>query len=54
MRNGPCVDGVILQQMMLLGANSIIPSLEVHSGSMQGPMVSLEANGVSLSLGVLF
>ena len=51
MCNGPCVDGVIPQQMTSLGANSIIPSLEVRSGSMQGPMVSLRANGVSLSLG---
>ena len=54
MRNGPCADGVIPQQMTLLGANSIIPSLEVHSGSMQGPMVSLRANGVSLSSGFYF
>ena len=45
------MDGVILQQMMSLGANSVIPSLEVRSGSMQGPMVSSRANGVSLSLG---
>ena len=51
MRNGPCADGVIPQQMTSLGANSVIPSLEVHSGSMQGPMVSSRANGISLSLG---
>ena len=51
MRNGPCADGVIPQQITSLGANSIIPSLEVCSGSMQGPMVSSRANGVSLSLG---
>ena len=51
MRNGPCVDGVIPQQMTSLEANSVIPSLEVRSGSMQGPMVSSRANGISLSLG---
>ena len=51
MCNGPCADGVIPQQMMSLGANSAIPSLEVRSESMQGLMVSLRANGVSLSLG---
>ena len=51
MHNGLCADGVILQQMMSLGANSVIPSLEVCSGSMQGPMVSSRANGISLSLG---
>ena len=54
MRNGPCADGVILQQMMSLGANSVIPSLEVHSGSMQGPMVSSRANGISLSSGFYY
>ena len=51
MHNGPCAGGVILQQMTLLGANSIIPSLEVRSGSMHDLMVSSRANGVSLSLG---
>ena len=51
MRNGPCADGVIPQQMTSSGANSVIPSLEVRSGSMQGPMVSSRANGVSLSSG---
>ena len=51
MRNGPCADGVIPQQMTLLGANSVIPSLEVRSGSMRGPMVSSRANGISLSSG---
>ena len=51
MHNGLYADGVIPQQMTSLGANSVIPSLEVRSGSMQGPMMSLRANGVSLSSG---
>ena len=51
MRNGLCADSVIPQQMASLGANSIIPSLEVRLGSMQGLMVSSRANGISLSLG---
>ena len=49
MCDGLCVDGVIPQQMTSLGANSIILSLEVCSGSMRGPMVSSRANGISLS-----
>ena len=51
MCNGLCADGVIPQQMTSLGANSVIPFLEVRSGFMQGPMVSSRANGVSLSSG---
>ena len=51
MRDGPCADGVIPQQMTSLGANSVILSLEVRSGSMQGLMVLSRANDVSLSSG---
>ena len=49
--HGPCLPKCPSKETTCTPHNSIIPSLEVHSGSMQGPMVSSRANGVSLSSG---